>query len=79
MGPAPSCGYRIARALVLSPIRRVLGLHECRALFSGAAPLNARTLTYFRSLDMPLCEVYGMSECTGPQTYNVPHDTRQGA
>jgi len=37
-------------------------------MLTGAAPIRAETLAYFGQLDMIVCEIYGMSECTGPQT-----------
>lgn len=58
-------GYTAANALVFSNVKRALGLSQCRILVSAAAPLQPATLAYFASLNMPVCEVYGMSECAG--------------
>ena len=33
-------------------------------LVTGAAPISSRTLEFFLSLGLPICEVYGMSETT---------------
>ena len=30
------------------------------------------TTGFFGSLDIPVYEVFGQSECTGPQTFNMP-------
>ena len=37
----------------------------------GAAPIHRETLEFFMSVDMPVLELYGMSECSGPQTLNI--------
>lgn len=37
--------------------------------FVGAAPLKQKTIDYFASIDMPLLNAYGMSECTGPTAW----------
>ena len=38
-----------------------------------AAPVLRETLELFMSIDMhmPVLELYGMSECSGPQTLNI--------
>ena len=35
---------------------------------SAAAPITQETVAFFQSLDIPVYEIYGMSECSGPQT-----------
>ncbi|CAM9570957.1 unnamed protein product, partial [Ectocarpus fasciculatus] len=61
-------GYSLARLLVLRKIKEALGLDQCRAFFTAAAPIAVETLLYFASLDIPVYELYGQSECTGPHT-----------
>ena len=39
---------------------------------TAAAPISLVTLEFFLSLGIPIYEVYGMSECTGPQTVSIP-------
>jgi len=53
------------KVLAYRKVRRGCGLDRCSLLYTGAAPLQAETLNYLRSLDMPLLEVFGMSESTG--------------
>ncbi|XP_067665724.1 long-chain-fatty-acid--CoA ligase ACSBG2-like isoform X2 [Haliotis asinina] len=62
-------GFSIANALVFSKVRAALGFERCRFFISGAAPITKDTLEYFYSLNIPIAEVYGMSECSGPQTF----------
>lgn len=66
----------IAKALVLNKIHKTLGLDKCRKMYSGAAPITKETLDLFISLGLPLCEVYGMSESTGPHSVGVNLNNR---
>lgn len=66
-GGAP-CTYSCANLLVLSKIKQALGLDKAKGCFTAAAPIAAETLNYFASLDIPVYEVFGQSECTGPHT-----------
>ena len=36
---------------------------------TGAAPIPFEILQFFRSLGVPLSEVYGLSETSGPMTW----------
>ncbi|XP_046571351.1 long-chain-fatty-acid--CoA ligase ACSBG2-like isoform X3 [Haliotis rubra] len=62
-------GFGIANALVFSKVRAALGFDRCRFFISGAAPITRDTLEYFLSLNIPIAEVYGMSESSGPHTF----------
>ena len=37
------------------------------------------TLKYFQSINIPLYELYGMSECSGPQTVSIPGHLKTGS
>ena len=76
-GGAP-CGYHVANALVLSKIKEALGLDQTKVCFTAAAPISVDTLNYFASLDIPVYEVFGQSECTGPHTVSAPGEWRIG-
>lgn len=65
-------GYSLAHFLILGRIKKALGLDECKFHIVTAAPLKTATKDYFKSLDMPMVNVYGMSECSGPATISVP-------
>lgn len=69
--PAPSF-FNLAHKLVFSKVHERLGLDRCRLFISTAAPISMDTLEFFMSLDIPVTEVYGMSECTGPATVSLP-------
>jgi len=64
--------YPLANALVFRKVRARLGLDRARILVTSAAPIARSTLEFFLSLGLPICEVYGMSECTGPATISTP-------
>lgn len=66
-GGAP-CSYSCAKAIVLKKIQKALGLAQVKGAFTAAAPIAPETLWYFASLDLPVYEVFGQSECTGPHT-----------
>ncbi|XP_029002872.1 long-chain-fatty-acid--CoA ligase ACSBG2 isoform X1 [Betta splendens] len=64
--------YHIAKKLVFKKVRKALGLDRCTRCYTGAAPITKDTLEFFLSLDVPLYELYGMSESTGPHTISLP-------
>jgi long-subunit acyl-CoA synthetase (AMP-forming) len=66
-------GYGIAEKIVFSKVRAKLGLDRCRMQITAAAPISKFTLEFFLSLGIPIYEVYGMSECSGPATISLPH------
>jgi long-subunit acyl-CoA synthetase (AMP-forming) len=70
--------YGIANALVFKKVRKQLGLDRARIAVTSAAPISRDTLEFFLSLGIPICEVYGMSECTGPATASLPNRYRTG-
>lgn len=61
-------GFMLANNLVFKKVRYALGLDRCKACFTGAAPITKDTLEYFMSLNIPLMELYGMSESSAPHT-----------
>ncbi len=50
-------------------VRELLGLDQLEFAISGAAPIPAQLLTWFRAIGVPMSEVYGMSENTGAMTW----------
>lgn len=66
-GSAP-VSYHVAKKLVFKKVRKALGLDRCTKCYTGAAPITKDTLEFFLSLNIPLCELYGMSESSGPHT-----------
>jgi len=64
----PILGRFVKRAIL-----RQLGLDQVRYAMSGAAPLPAEVLSWFRSLGLEMLEVYGMTE-----NFAVSHCARPG-
>ncbi|XP_028906638.1 long-chain-fatty-acid--CoA ligase ACSBG2 isoform X1 [Ornithorhynchus anatinus] len=64
--------FRLAKHLVFKKVKKALGLDRCRLCFSGAAPMTKETIEFFLSLNIPVCELYGMSESTGPHSVSRP-------
>ena len=50
-------------------IRELVGLDECELAISGAAPIPADILRWYQAIGVPLSEIYGMSENSGPMTW----------
>ena len=45
-------------------------IHSCKSNIVAAAPVSEETLQFFNSFDIPLLDLYGQSEGTGPVTTN---------
>jgi long-chain acyl-CoA synthetase len=79
--PVPA-GLRLQRALfdrlVFSKIRARLGLDNCRAAVSGAAPISGEVLEFFLAIGLPMAEGYGLTENTAGATLNPVGRTRVG-
>lgn len=58
--------------VVLSKVRERLGMQEVQIAITAAAPINPDLVKFFMTIGIPLFELYGMSETTGPATTNVP-------
>nr|XP_033812589.1 long-chain-fatty-acid--CoA ligase ACSBG2 isoform X2 [Geotrypetes seraphini] len=63
--------FRVANKLVFKKVRKALGLDRCTKCYTGAAPITKDTLEFFLSLNIPVYELYGMSESSGPHTVSV--------
>jgi len=62
--------YERVDAESLRPARQLLGLDELRVAVTAAAPIPVEVLQFFRSAGVPLSELYGLSESTGPMTWD---------
>lgn len=71
--------YGLADKLIFSKIKAKLGLDRCKQMLTGAAPISKDTLNFFGALGIAVLELYGMSECTGPQTMSLPGYRKTGS
>jgi long-chain acyl-CoA synthetase len=56
-------------AVAFTPVKQLIGLDRCEIGISGAAPIPAEVLAWFRAIGVPLTEGYGMSETTAVLTW----------
>ncbi len=54
--------------LVLRALQNFIGLRDARVALTGAAPIAPDVVRFFRTLGVPLIEVYGLTESTGMVT-----------
>ena len=50
-------------------VRSMVGLDNVEFAITGAAPIPAELISWYRALGVPLSEIYGMSESSGPMTW----------
>ncbi len=58
--------YALAQRTVFAPLKARIGLDKAHLLATSAAPIAREVLEFFASLDLPIAEIYGQSEVTGP-------------
>jgi long-chain-fatty-acid--CoA ligase ACSBG len=73
-----SMTFGCANGIVLSKIKALLGLDCAKGCFTAAAPISPEVIWYFGSLGIPLFEVFGQSECTGPHTVSFHKEWKVG-
>jgi long-chain acyl-CoA synthetase len=52
-------------------VRALIGMDEMQRAITGAAPIPVDLVEWYRAIGVPLSEVYGMSENTGPLTWDA--------
>ncbi|MGC5702269.1 long-chain fatty acid--CoA ligase [Pseudomonas sp. NFXW11] len=70
---------RLARLLVLLPLRRSLFGWRIHFLVSSGAPLEAHLVSFFATLGLPLWEAWGLSEATAFVTCNQAGALKAGS
>jgi long-chain acyl-CoA synthetase len=64
--------------VAFSGVRQLLGLDALRLAISGAAPIPADLLSWYRAIGVPMSEIYGMSENSGPMCW-APYRVKAGS
>src|SRR5690606_6412131 len=57
--------YALSYGLVFRALQNFVGLRRARVALTGAAPIPAAVIRFFRTIGIPLVEVYGLTESTG--------------
>ncbi len=82
-GQAPSgllaFQHNLASKLVFSKVKEGLGMTEARILITAAAPIAPEILHFLGNLDLPIVELYGQSEGSGPTSTNLPGANKVGS
>ncbi len=78
-GARTAFAMAVASRLVHRKARRAMGLDRVRYVACGAAPIPEETLRFLNGLDIPIRELWGMSETCGAGTTNLPGATKIGS
>jgi long-chain acyl-CoA synthetase len=65
--------------LIFRKVRNTLGMDQLTVAVTTAAPTDPELIVFFNALGIPLCELFGLSECSGPATMNRPEANRIGS
>lgn len=69
---------RLGEKLVTGKILAAIGFDRLRLAVSGAAPIAKELLELWSGLGIGIYEVWGLSETSGPATWNRPGQTKLG-
>jgi long-chain acyl-CoA synthetase len=61
--------YQFLDEVAFAGVRALVGLDAVEYAISGAAPIPAELISWYRAIGVPLSEIYGMSESCGPMTW----------
>lgn len=70
--------HKLLDRVVLTKILDGLGMGEVFIAISTAAPIAPELLVFFQGIGLPLFELWGMSELSGPGTTNLPGANKIG-
>jgi long-chain acyl-CoA synthetase len=65
-------------AVAFANVRQLVGLDAVEIAVTGAAPISPPVLEWFNAIGVPLSEIYGMSESSGPMCWS-PHANKPGS
>ena len=69
----------VASALVHKKAKKAMGFDRARYVACAAAPIADETLRFLNGLDIPIRELWGLSESCGAGACNLPGATRVGS
>ncbi|MBL0085807.1 MAG: AMP-binding protein [Ideonella sp.] len=76
--PGERLTFGLAYVLVFRALQNFIGLREARIALTGAAPIPPAIVLFFRTLGVPLVEVYGLTESSGMVTGQHPLRVKVG-
>lgn len=76
--PLSSVLHRLFDRLIFNKVRSGLGMDAVEVAVTTAAPCDPELIVFFNALGIPLCELYGLSETSGPAVTNRPTSNRIG-
>jgi long-chain acyl-CoA synthetase len=71
--------FLLAGWAALSNVRRFIGIHRCRFLMTGAAPIAPDLIRWYLALGIPMLEAWGQTESGGISTCVRPTAMRLGS
>lgn len=71
--------YQFGAKKLFFKLKKKIGLANTRICVCGAAPISKDILSFFSGLDIPIYEVYGQSENSGPASFNLPGQAKIGS
>jgi long-chain acyl-CoA synthetase len=69
--------YDFLDSVAFSTVRELVGLDQLKFAVTGAAPIPAELISWYRAVGVPMSEIYGMSESSGPMTWD-PYRVKAG-
>ena len=69
--------WELLDGAAFSGVRALVGLDALEFALTGAAPIPAELIGWYRAIGVPLSEIYGMSENSGPMTWE-PYKVKAG-
>ncbi len=70
--------YKIWDFLVLSNLRRMIGMSRIKRAITGAAPISPDLLRYYHAIGVELLEGYGQTEASGVTSVNLVNHNKVG-
>lgn len=70
--------WKFLDEVAFAGVRDLIGLSECDLAVTSAAPMAPEILQWYRAIGVPMSEVYGLSETTGPMTWS-PYRIKAGS
>ena len=67
--PEQDATWDALQAAAFTPVRELVGLDQVEFAITGAAPIPRELLEWYQAIGVPLSEIYGMSESSGPMTW----------